>query len=357
MIAGWWRAEYPGSGTDHCDGGSRYYMDCNSSDCHGCSCGGSGTCGNDCVDCDCTCANDDCDHWKTCCTRFRYGQCNQDVACLGPIVCRVVTCVAPWEWDSTCTTSDAVSQSTWYHDAACLHPSPVYSARPAVVTGTTWKLRDTLTAGTPQSVYDYGQAGDVHLMADWSGSGVRTPAVVRGTRRGPAGDTALTWYVRQVEGAGPPDLVFDFGQAGDIPVVGDWDGDGVATPGVVRGNRWLLRNSNSDGPPDIELSFGEPGDVPVVGRWTDDGHARPGVVRGTTWIVRTTDGGATATFEFGPGGVPVVGDWQAIGVDRPGWFADGGTWLMRHSLTSGGADASFQYGGNGDVPLVWGRVS
>ncbi|HSJ35917.1 MAG TPA: twin-arginine translocation signal domain-containing protein [Acidimicrobiia bacterium] len=357
MIAGWWRAEYPGSGTDHCDGNSRYYMDCNSSDCHGCGCGGSGTCGNECVDCNCTCANDDCSNWKTCCTRFRYGQCNQNIACLGPIVCRVVTCVAPWEWDSTCTTTDAVSQSTWYHDAACLHPSSVYAARPGVITGNTWKLRDTLTSGVPQSTYDYGQQGDVHLMADWTGAGIRTSAVVRGTRRGPAGDTALTWYVRQVEGEGRPDLVFEFGQAGDIPVVGDWNGDGVATPGVVRGNRWLLRNSNSTGPADMDFDFGQPGDSPVVGRWTDDGRARPGVVRGTTWMLRTTDGGATASFEFGPGGVPVVGDWAGTGVDRPGWFADGGTWYLRNSLTPGAADETFQYGASGDVPVVWGRIS
>lgn len=355
MIAGWWRAEYPGTGPDHCNGKSRYYMDCNSADCHGCSCGGSGTCGNECVDCNCTCANGNCGNWKTCCTRFRYGQCNQHIACLGPIVCRVVTCVPPWEWDSSCTRTDAVSQATWYHDAACLHPSTKIPARPGVVTGTTWKLRNSLSSGNPQSTYEYGLPGDVFLMADFSGSGVRTSAVVRGTRRGPAGDEALTWHIRQVEGAGQPELSFEFGRAGDIPIVGDWDGDGVATPGVVRGNRWMLRNSNSSGPPDIEFEFGRPGDVPVVGRWTDDGRARAGVVRGTTWILRTTDGGATVDFEFGPGGIPVVGDWAGNGLDRPGWFRDG-TWYLRNSLSSGSADTTFQFGAAGDIPVVWGKL-
>lgn len=356
MIAGWWRAEYPGSGTDHCDGSSRFYMDCNSSDCGSCGCGGSGTCGNDCVDCGCGCGNDDCDNWKTCCTRFRYGQCNQDEACLGPIVCRVVTCVSPWEWDSTCTTTDAVSQSTWYHDAACLHQTIDYPARPAVVSGTAWELRIVLTSGPATSTYQYGQTGDHPLMADWSGSGVATPAVVRGTRRGPAGDTALVWHIRQVEGSGQPDLVFEYGQAGDVPVVGDWDGDGVASPGVVRGNRWLLRNANSAGPADHDFTFGEAGDIPVVGRWTDDGRARAGMVRGDTWMLRTTDGGALNTFDFGPGGVPVAGDWQGLGVDRPGWFEDG-TWHLRHSLSGGPADETFQFGSAGGTPLVWGRAT
>ena len=358
MVAGWWRAEYPGSGTDHCDGGSRYYMDCNSADCGGCGCGGSGTCGPECVDCNCECVHDDCDNWKTCCTRFRYGQCNQDQACLGPIVCRVVTCVSPWEWDSTCTTTDAVSQSTWYHDASCLHPTAFYPARPAVYDGTTWNLRGNLSGGAATSTYEYGQVGDLPLMADWTGAGVETPAVVRGVRHGPSGDRALTWHIRQGEGEGIPDLVFEYGRAGDIPVVGDWDGDGVYTPGVVRGNRWLLRNSNSAGPPDLDFSFGEPGDIPVAGRWTDSGVTLPGAVRGSTWMIRTTQGGGppTATFEFGADGVPVVGDWQGAGVDRPGWFVEG-QWHLRNTLTSGSADTTFSFGPPQGVPVVWGRVS
>lgn len=117
----------------------------------------------------------------------------------------------------------------------------------------------------------------------------------------------------------------------------------------------MLRNSNSSGPPDIEFEFGRPGDIPVVGRWTDDGRARAGVVRGTTWILRTTDGGATVDFEFGPGGIPVVGDWAGNGLDRPGWFRDG-TWYLRNSLSSGSADTTFQFGAAGDIPVVWGKL-
>ena len=29
------------------------------------------------------------------------------MSCIGPITCRVVTCVPPWEWDSSCTTTVA----------------------------------------------------------------------------------------------------------------------------------------------------------------------------------------------------------------------------------------------------------
>lgn len=42
----------------------------------------------------------------------------------------------------------------------------------------------------------------------------------------------------------------------DLPVVGDWDGDGVMTVGVRRGDRFLLRNSNSGGVADVDFRFG-----------------------------------------------------------------------------------------------------
>jgi hypothetical protein len=57
----------------------------------------------------------------TCCTHFRYGQCHQEYAQLGAIVCRVVTCTPPWNFDSTCTGVDAQDDATRFHDAPCLH--------------------------------------------------------------------------------------------------------------------------------------------------------------------------------------------------------------------------------------------
>ena len=92
MVAGWWKAD--GSGLCAGPGGSdspRYYLDCNATAAG--PCGASGVTGatNDCA---CDCAGGDCGLRKSCCTAFRYGQCNQAVPCLGPIVCRIVTCTA-----------------------------------------------------------------------------------------------------------------------------------------------------------------------------------------------------------------------------------------------------------------------
>ena len=64
------------------------------------------------------------------------------------------------------------------------------------------------------------------------------------------------------------DVRFGFGQAGDIAIVGDWNGDGVDTPGVFRGSTgtFYLRNSNTAGAADITFSFGVAGDRVGGGR-------------------------------------------------------------------------------------------
>jgi hypothetical protein len=354
VVAGWWRAE----GSGYC-GGSRYYMDCHHADCGGCGCGGSGTCSDACVGCTCQCAHDNCGLRKTCCTRFRYGQCNNQLACVGPIICRVVTCVPPWQWDSTCANVDAQDDATRYHDAACLHPDlyPM-AARPAVVSGSGWSLRNTLTGGGAESSFTLGVDGDVPLMADWTGSGVATAAAVRGSRYGRAGDESLTWYIRQTEGQGQPDLIFDYGLPGDIPIAGDWNGDGISTVGVVRGNLWLLRNSNSPGPADITFTFGEPGDIPVVGDWDGDGIDETGMVRGSAWLLKTSFSGGSPDIQldFGdPAGIPIAGDWDNNGVDTPGRFRQG-NWELRDDFGSGPPQRSFAFGDPNGIPVVWGRI-
>jgi len=115
LLGGWWKAD----GTAFCNG-PRYYMDCNAP-CNGCGCGANGICSGACSGTGCGCAQGSCANRKAGCTQFRYGQCNQNVPCLGPIVCRVVTCVPPWSLDPSCTTTVRVDQNTASHDRACLH--------------------------------------------------------------------------------------------------------------------------------------------------------------------------------------------------------------------------------------------
>jgi hypothetical protein len=120
LLGGWWKVD----GSEFCGGGPRYYLDCNAQ-CGGCGCGSSGICGGSCSGTPCGCAQGSCGNRKSGCTGFRYGQCHQEVACLGPIVCRVVTCSPPWELDGTCGTAARTDNATRYHNRPCLQGAPI----------------------------------------------------------------------------------------------------------------------------------------------------------------------------------------------------------------------------------------
>jgi hypothetical protein len=102
FAAGWWKNDT----SSFCGGGPRYIIDCNATcptKC-GCRCSGSSTC----------------DQRKTCCNQFRYGQCHQEIACAGPVVCRVATCAAPWDFDPSCGHGSATDNATSEHGAPCI---------------------------------------------------------------------------------------------------------------------------------------------------------------------------------------------------------------------------------------------
>ncbi len=115
IIGGWWRAD----GSVYCDG-PRYYMDCNAvCQCdNGCG-GGYPFCDTGCDGLSCGCGQGNCANWAVGCFQFRYGQCNQDVTCMGRILCRTVSCVPPWEFDASCTTANAEDDGTADMNVPC----------------------------------------------------------------------------------------------------------------------------------------------------------------------------------------------------------------------------------------------
>lgn len=115
LYGGWWRV----SGSNYCGGSNRYYLDCHNP-CGDCGCGASGICSGSCNGTRCGCGLGSCSNRKAGCTHFRYGQCNQQVSCLGPIICRVVTCTPPWELEPNCTRSIRTDEATRNHNRACL---------------------------------------------------------------------------------------------------------------------------------------------------------------------------------------------------------------------------------------------
>jgi hypothetical protein len=116
IAAGWWKAD----GASLCGGKARYIVDCNAT-CSSCGGGGgSGICARSCWSCSCKCGpSGTCDQRKQCCNAFRYGQCHQEVAQVGGVQCRVVSCTPPWKWEK-CSTAPATDNNTRNHNSAQL---------------------------------------------------------------------------------------------------------------------------------------------------------------------------------------------------------------------------------------------
>jgi hypothetical protein len=179
----------------------------------------------------------------------------------------------------------------------------------------------------------FGRPGDLPVVGDWDGDGDQEPGVVRGN----------VFHLRGGVASGSPVVHrFGFGRPGDRFVVGDWDGDGVWTPGVVRDGLWLLRNSNSSGPVSVPaFRFGGRGDRFVVGDWDGDGRWTPGLLRGGRWYLRDANSAGAhrePAFRFGRAGdLPFAGDWDGDGSVTPGVLRSGGHWYLRNALGGGGA--------------------
>ncbi len=209
-------------------------------------------------------------------------------------------------------------------------------------------------------------------LTDWFGSGplrVAPAAPIPGTC--PDGrtcdgiglvDAGGRWTVRSGLGSADPVASFYFGDPGDVPMMGDWDCDGVATPGLYRQSDGYvyLRNSNTQGVADVKFFFGDPGDVPLAGDFDGDGCDTVSIFRpseGRVFVINelgANDGGlGAAEFDFffgNPGDVPFVGDFDGDGVDSVGLYRRStGFVYFRDALSSGVADREFFYGDPGDV--------
>ena len=216
-----------------------------------------------------------------------------------------------------------------------------------------WQLPVTGVGTGAQSptVFYFGNPLDTPIVGDWDCDGIATPGMYR------ASDGYV--YLRNSNSQGIADIRFFFGNAGDVPLAGDWNGDGCDTVSLYRPSEarfYIIDELGSDddglGAADASFLFGDPGDTPVVGDWDGDGRDEVGLHRSTTglfyWRTTLTTGNDEGTIYFGnPGDRFVAGDWGAVDdLDSPALFRPSDlTVYLRYSLTQGTADASFPWEG------------
>lgn len=184
-----------------------------------------------------------------------------------------------------------------------------------------WHLR---TPGGDEVTFFFGTPGDMPMMGDWDCDGTDTPGLYR-QEDGFA-------YLRNSNSQGVADIQFIFGNPGDLPIAGDWDGDGCDTVSVYRpttGEAFIINRLGNGqaglGPASTSYFFGNPGDTPFVGDFDGDGVDTLGLYRESNGFVYFSNshslGPAERSFFYGdPGDRIVAGDWTGQGRDTVGIF-------------------------------------
>ena len=159
-----------------------------------------------------------------------------------------------------------------------------------------------------------------------------------------------TWYIRNVYGF----ITVRFGLAGDIPVMGDYDGDGISDVAVFRPSTGVWYRLNSSSGQFVAREFGLNGDKPVVGDYDNDGRADIALYRPSTgiwWILKSKTGSVQASAWGLPEDIPQPGDYDGDNIaDLAVFRPSTGVWYVLRSSTSTPKITSF--GLPGDRPVT-----
>jgi hypothetical protein len=209
--------------------------------------------------------------------------------------------------------------------------------------GGVWGIWERLYQTAAVSTYYYGNPGDFPFMGDWDGNGEATPGLYRQS------DGFV--YVRHTNTQGNANLEFFFGNPGDVPIVGDFDGDGRDSVSIWRPSQarvFIINELGEDGKglgeAEFDFYFGNPGDTPFIGDFNGDGIDTIGLYRESTGFVYLTNtlatGNADLAFFYGnPGDQILAGDWDGDGDDTVGVYRpSSGKAFLNLENSNGAAD-------------------
>jgi len=215
-----------------------------------------------------------------------------------------------------------------------------------------------------------GMTNDIPVPGDYLNEGSKRIAVFRPSNG--------YWYIKgkgeKDWGASAGNMLLQCGMRGDVPVPGDYNGDGIVDIAVWRPSvgywyikgkgtsHWALSSGN------IGVQCGTRGDVPVPMDYFNEGRLRLAVwrpsngvwyIKGDNRMLHWNQSSGNIALQCGSSGdIPVPGDYFGDGIVRLAvWRPSNGVWYIKGtelvSWGSSGGNVAVQCGTQGDIPVPY----
>jgi subtilisin-like proprotein convertase family protein len=212
-----------------------------------------------------------------------------------------------------------------------------------------------LQPGNPPVQIPLGNAGAIPVVGNFSGSGSTEVAVYIPGQ----GSADSIWRI--VDNVNGLNQDVPFGKAGDIPVPGDYDATGKDELAVYRPStgQFLVYKPNDPTHPEI-ISVGSPNLVPIPGDYDNIARFKAkqpqpkteaAVFNPSTGVMTIVGPSGSYTVPFKAGDIPAPGDYLGLGETEPAVFRPStGQFIVYNPLTKGFQTIAF--GTASDVPVL-----
>ncbi|OPX65120.1 hypothetical protein [Methanoregula sp. PtaB.Bin085] len=190
------------------------------------------------------------------------------------------------------------------------------------------------------SVINWGVSTDIPVTGDWNGNGITDVGIYR--------PSTHMFYLRT---PGSPTTAIDWGVSTDIPVTGDWNGNGITDVGIYRPSTHMFY-LRTPGSPTTAIDWGVSTDIPVTGDWNGNGITDVGIYRPSTHMFYLrTPGSPTTAIDWGVSSdIPVTGDWNGNGITDVGIYRP--STHMFYLRTPGSPTTAIDWGVGTDAPVI-----